>query len=109
MEITQIAPDYWVSPQLSVEDVAQAKEQGYTAIVCNRPDGEQAGQPTAEDIRKASEEAGLRFANLPMQGPNYTPEMVQELKDLLANEDKVLGYCRTGNRSSVLYRATQEA
>lgn len=109
MEITQIAPDYWISPQLTVADVAQAKEQGYTAIVCNRPDGEQAGQPTSDDIRAACKQAGLRFANLPMQGPNYTPAMVQELKDLLAKEDKVLGYCRTGNRSSVLYRATQEA
>lgn len=109
MEITQIAPDYWVSPQLSVTDVALAKDQGYSAIVCNRPDGEEAGQPTAAEIRAACDQAGLSFAYLPMQGPNYTPAMVQELKDLLAKEDKVLGYCRTGNRSSVLYRAAQEA
>ncbi|MHA7879977.1 MAG: protein tyrosine phosphatase family protein [Saccharospirillum sp.] len=107
MQLTQIAPDYWVGPQVSVSDVAEAKAQGYTAIVCNRPDGEEAGQPTAAEIEAACKEAGLTFLSLPMQGPNYTQDMAQQLKSLLDGEEKVIGYCRSGNRANVLYQAAK--
>ncbi len=107
MNLTQLDARYWVSPQITVEDVAEAKEQGFDTIVCNRPDGESADQIPAADIARACEAAGIKFVELPMNGPNFTQEQVSTLASLLSSQDKVLGYCRSGNRSSILYRATR--
>ncbi|GAA3255729.1 hypothetical protein GCM10020258_14430 [Sphingomonas yabuuchiae] len=37
-----------VAPQIRPEDVAAIKAAGYAAIVNNRPDGEEPGQPTGD-------------------------------------------------------------
>lgn len=107
MNPTQLDSNYWVSPQITVEDVAEAKNQGFDTIVCNRPDGEAGDQTPAADIARAAADQGIKFVELPMRGPNYTPEQVETLSALLDSRDKVLGYCRTGNRSSILYRAAK--
>lgn len=107
MNLTQLSANYWVSPQITAGDVREAQQEGFSAIVCNRPDGEAQDQPPAAEIRAACERAGLQFVELPMVGPNCTREMVDRLQQLLAGTDKVLAYCRSGNRSSILYQATQ--
>lgn len=92
-----------VSGQIQPADVAQLKESGVTMVVCNRPDGEEAGQPTAAEIERAAEEAGLQFRHVPIIrgiGPADV-EMVQDA--LEAAEGKVLLYCRSGNRSSLAW------
>lgn len=109
MNVTQLSPTFQVSPQLSVDDVTEAKEQGIDVIVCNRPDGESADQVPAADIRRACDAAGIKFVELPMNGPNYSAEQVSTLKSLVDDGSNILAYCRTGNRSSVLYNATQGA
>lgn len=48
-----------VSPQLSVADVAEAKALGFRAIICNRPDGEGADQPSFDEIAAAAAAQGL--------------------------------------------------
>ncbi|WP_037338221.1 TIGR01244 family sulfur transferase [Saccharospirillum impatiens] len=107
MNITQLSPTFKVSPQITVDDVTEAKEQGIAVIVCNRPDGESDDQIPAADIRRACESAGIKFVELPMNGPNYSPEQVSTLKSLIDDGSNILAYCRTGNRSSILYNATQ--
>ncbi|GGX39843.1 TIGR01244 family sulfur transferase [Saccharospirillum salsuginis] len=107
MNLTQLDSNYWVSPQITVEDVAEAKNQGFDTIVCNRPDGESDDQTPAVDIARAAADQGIKFVELPMRGPNYSKEQVDTLSSLLDSQQKILGYCRTGNRSSVLYRAVK--
>lgn len=107
MNVTQLSPTFRVSPQITTDDVAEAKAQGIDVIVCNRPDGESADQIPAADIRRACESAGIKFVELPMNGPNYSPEQVSTLKSLVDGGSNILAYCRTGNRSSILYNATQ--
>jgi uncharacterized protein (TIGR01244 family) len=72
-------------------------------IVCNRPDGEEPGQPTAAEIERSADQSGLQFRHVPIIrgiGPSDV-EMVQEA--LEAAEGKVLLYCRSGNRSSLAW------
>lgn len=105
MNVTQIAENYWVSPQLELSDIAAAAEAGYEVIMCNRPDGEAPDQPSSESIKAAAEAANLAFVYLPMQGPVFTEDYVAQVKQLNADNKKVLAYCRSGNRSSILYNA----
>jgi uncharacterized protein (TIGR01244 family) len=93
----------FVSGQIQPADVAPLKESGVSMIICNRPDGEDPGQPTAAEIERAAEQAGLQFRHVPIIrgiGPSDV-EAVQEA--LEAAEGKVLLYCRSGNRSSLTW------
>ena len=92
-----------VSGQVQPADVAGLKGSGVTMVVCNRPDGEEPGQPTAAEIEQAAEAAGLQFRFVPIIrgiGPSDV-EAMQEALD--AAEGKVLAYCRSGTRSALTW------
>lgn len=109
MNWTKIAENYWVAPQLTAQDIKQAAEQGMNVIMCNRPDGEEPGQPTSAEMKSAAEAEGLSFVYLPMQGPNFTEDYVRQVKTLNSEQKNVLAYCRSGNRSSILFNAAINA
>ncbi len=54
MDIKTIDKTISVSPQISVDDLAAIRAAGYRSIICNRPDGEGADQPTFAEIEKAA-------------------------------------------------------
>ena len=96
-----------VSGQIAVEDVAGLKSQGVTMIVNNRPDGEEAGQPLAADIKQAAEAAGLDYRFIPIArgiGPS-DGEAMQEA--IAATEGKMLAFCKAGTRSTYLWAVAQ--
>ena len=87
-----------VIPQITPADVAQAKAQGFTTIVNNRPDGEAPDQPPAAEIEAAAKAAGLAYVHIPVRGMP-TPEQVEETRAAILNsEGPVLAFCRTGTR-----------
>src|SRR3546814_11013713 len=75
----------------------------FRSIVCNRPDGEEAGQPTAAAIAAAAEAHGLRFVHIPVMSGGIdegdVATMARALADLPA---PVLAYCRSGAPSEQL-------
>ena len=96
-----------VSPQITPADVAQAKAQGFTTIVNNRPDGEAPDQPAAAEIEAAAKAAGLAYVAIPVRG-GPTPEQVDATARLMAEADKpVLAFCRSGTRSIVTWSIAQ--
>ena len=83
------------------------KAAGFKSIICNRPDNEQPGQPSAAEIRRAAEAAGLSFRHVPIiSGQPATGDdvaaMAQALDEL---EGPVFAYCRSGTRSTNLFAA----
>ena len=108
MNYQALSSKYAVAPQINPEDVTEIKADGFKAVVCNRPDGEADGQPTAASIQAACESAGLDFYYCPMNGPSVAPEHVETLRELLAGETKIFAFCRTGNRSSIFYNQATE-
>ena len=52
MEYRQITDEYAVAGQIAPEDIAAIKAAGFRSIICNRPDDEQPGQPTADRNRR---------------------------------------------------------
>jgi uncharacterized protein (TIGR01244 family) len=96
-----------ISGQLQPEDMKEIAAAGYVAVVNNRPDGEAAfGQPRTADLKKAAEAAGLVFLDLPFSGPRASPDQVRAFADLLAERSgRVVAYCKSGMRSSLLWGA----
>ncbi|TCT40306.1 TIGR01244 family sulfur transferase [Martelella mediterranea] len=110
MNIRQIDDFYAVSGQITVEDIPAIKEAGFKSIVCHRPDGEEDGQPAFEEIAAAARDAGLYVAHVPVGGMGLTPDAVTGMVDALDDLEKpVLGYCRSGQRSTVIYQAAERA
>ena len=93
----------FVSGQIQPADVPSIKSSGVSLIVCNRPDGEEPGQPTAAEVEEAASAAGLQFRHVPIIrgiGPSDVDAMQEALA---ATTGKMLAYCRTGNRSTLAW------
>ncbi len=107
MDIRQINDEYSVSGQISVEDLDQIKALGFKSIVCNRPDHEAPDQPLYADIAKRAEELGLSIAFIPVGPTGVTGDEVTKMVDALDEFPRpMLGYCRSGARSTAIYQKT---
>lgn len=105
MSITEITPDYSVSPQISPGDLAGIKALGFRSIMCNRPDGESAGQPAESAVRAEAERLGLAFAYVPVVSGRIDTGNVADFRAALAQLPKpVLAYCRSGARCQNLWQ-----
>ena len=105
MDIRAITETYSVSEQITVEDVAEIKNQGFKSIVCHRPDDEQPGQPAFGDVAAAAEAAGINIRHIPVTSAGLTMEAVDQMVDAVEEMDKpMLGYCRSGARSTVIFK-----
>ncbi|MGC4250011.1 MAG: TIGR01244 family sulfur transferase [Sphingobium sp.] len=105
----QLTPHILVSPQISVADVEQAKAQGVTVIVNNRPDDEEPGQTNGPEIEAAAKAAGIAYAAVPVAHGGFAPWQLDGMAAALAQagEGKVLAYCRSGTRSTLLWALTR--
>lgn len=104
MTVKPVTDDFSVSPQISVDDVADLKKRGFRSIFNARPDGEQDGQPTGAEIEAAAAAAGLAYRHVPVVpgkiGDADIAATRAALKDL---PGPVLGYCRSGMRAVSLW------
>ena len=103
-----ISTELSVSPQITPEDMAEARKLGFRAIICNRPDGEGPDQPSFGEIEAAAKAAGMDARYIPVAGGMVadadTAAFREALRDL---PGPVLAYCRTGTRSATLWSLAQ--
>ncbi len=104
MDIKKITDKMSVAAQISAADVAAIKDAGFRAIVCNRPDGEGADQPSFEEIEVAAKCAGIEVAYLPITAGIVSDQNVADFGTVIADLPRpILGYCRSGTRSATLW------
>lgn len=104
MNIRQINEEYSVSGQITVDEVDEIKALGFKSIVCHRPDGEEFGQPEFAAVSKRAQELGLQIKHVPVGPMGVTPDAVADMVDALEEfERPMLGYCRSGARSTATY------
>jgi uncharacterized protein (TIGR01244 family) len=93
-----------VAPQISLADIAEAKAQGVTLIVNNRPDGEAPEEPQGAEIEAAARAAGMDYIAIPVgQGGFGQPQLDAMATALEKAGGPVLAYCRSGTRSTLLW------
>ncbi|MDQ0454758.1 TIGR01244 family sulfur transferase [Rhizobium paknamense] len=104
MNIRPINEEYSVSGQIQVADLDEIKALGFKSIVCHRPDGEEPGQPAFAEIEARAKELGLTIRHIPVGPMGVTPDAVAAMVDALDDfERPMLGYCRSGARSTATY------
>jgi uncharacterized protein (TIGR01244 family) len=97
----------FVAGQIRPEDMAGIAALGVTTIVNNRPDGEEPGQPSGDEIADAAEAAGLVYREVPVSG-GIEPAQIETMAEVMADADgKLLLYCRSGTRSAYLWALAQ--
>lgn len=108
LRIGQLSPHFFVSAQITPHDVTELAANGFKAIVNNRPDGEQPGQPTSDEIAAAAAGNGLEYVYLPVKSGGITAENLQDFHDKCAHlEGPVLMYCRSGARCAMLWQLAE--
>ena len=92
------------SPQIEVGDVDAAKAQGVALIVNNRPEGEAEDQTPGAEIETAARAAGIDYLAIPIGHGGFSRPQVDALAEAFDKADgPVLGYCRSGTRSTFLW------
>lgn len=96
-----------VSGQIRVEDIRALADAGVTVLINNRPDGEEPGQPTGDEIGRAAELAGMSYYAAPYQG-RPTAEAIETVRQVLRGQDaKIHAFCRSGMRSCAAWAVAQ--
>ncbi|AZN99254.1 TIGR01244 family phosphatase [Mesorhizobium sp. M9A.F.Ca.ET.002.03.1.2] len=110
MDYRQISKDYSVSGQIQPEEAVAIKAAGFKSVICNRPDDEQPGQPSANSVKAAVEAAGLAFRYIPVISGQITAENVEDQAEALDElEGPIFAYCRSGARCTNLYGLIQQS
>ncbi|HEX4881823.1 MAG TPA: TIGR01244 family sulfur transferase [Porticoccaceae bacterium] len=103
-----LTPKLAVASQITPAEVARIAAEGYTAIINNRPDGEEPGQPRAAEVEAAARAAGLAYIHQPVVGTNLTAVDIETFGRLLEETPgRILAHCRTGTRCTMLWLLSQ--
>lgn len=104
LDIRPLNDRFAVAPQIDPDDLPAIAAAGYVAVVNNRPDDEQPGQPAGEAIRAAAAAAGLGYSAVPVGHAGMGPAQLDAMAAaLVAADGPVLAFCRSGTRSCHLW------
>lgn len=105
MSIRYLDEHVAVTAQVAPDALAALRAGGIATIICNRPDGEGAGQPGFDAIAGQARACGMVAHYLPVVPGQITEADVQAFAALVATAPKpVLAYCRTGQRAETLWQ-----
>jgi uncharacterized protein (TIGR01244 family) len=107
-DFRRLSDSMLASPQLELEDIAEAKSAGVTLIVNNRPDGEEPSAPQGDAIAAAAQAAGIAYVAIPIGHSGFSePQIDHMIAALDQAQGAVLAYCRSGTRSTFLWSLAQ--
>lgn len=108
MDIRRLSDEFSVSPQIAISDMQTIWDLGFRTMICNRPNGEDEGQPDYEDIEAAARAIGFAFAYIPADSGKAAMPHAIATRNALADLPKpVFAYCRSGTRCTVIWSLMQ--
>lgn len=108
MQHHKINDNLSVAPQIKPSDVPKIAALGFKLIICNRPDGEERGQPRFAEIEEAAMKHGLEFEYQPVVSGQMSPQEAETFRDSCKHaEGPVFAYCRSGTRCTILWALSE--
>ena len=93
-----------IAAQPKLSDFREFKRQGFTAVVNNRPDGEDPNQLGSAAEEAAAHAAGLGYVHIPVTSTAMTEDDARRLKEAIEQAPgPVVAHCRSGARSFRLW------
>ena len=100
----ELSDRVYASPQIGLDDLAEADRAGFGMIINNRPEDESDDQTPGSEIEAAATAAGLAYVAIPVTHAGFSQPQINAMAQALAATDKpVLAYCRSGTRSTLLW------
>jgi len=104
MSVYKLTESLSVAAQITPQDIGGLAAQGFTTVVCNRPDGESPGQAGMDEMEAACQKAEVLFIRYPVSVMNFPGADLEGLGALFDDPNqKVLAYCRSGTRCANLW------
>lgn len=103
MNIRKLDDTFSVTAQIMPDQVKAVAATGYRSIVCARPDNEEFGQPSFDEVARAAEAEGLQIVHIPVSGGLGEGQIIRFHQAWEEMPKPVLGYCRSGARAGSLY------
>ncbi|MDO4433053.1 MAG: TIGR01244 family sulfur transferase [Alysiella sp.] len=109
MPLEKIADYLYVSKQLDERLAKRAAQYGIQTVICNRPDGEEAGQPDFETVKQWLHNSGIsNVIYMPVTMDSIDDAELRLFQETIANSPSpILAYCRTGTRSAMMWALNQ--
>ena len=103
-----LTDDIFVAPQIDTQAVAAAAALGITLIINNRPEDESHDQTPGAEIESAARAEGINYVAIPVGHSGFSQPQVDAMAQALESaEGKILAYCRSGTRSTLLWALAQ--
>ena len=104
MIIKRLTKDLSVGSQPVPDEISKLAREGFKAIICNRPDGEDQHQPAWAALAETARRHGMQARHIPVVASKIGQADVGAFRDaLLALPRPVAAFCRTGTRSTILW------
>lgn len=102
--IRPLDPSFAVAPQIEVDDLAEIAGAGFAAVINNRPEDEEPGQPSGAALEAAAAAAGLVYVAIPIGHAGFSHPQLDAMATALGEASgPVLAFCRSGTRSCNLW------
>jgi sulfide:quinone oxidoreductase len=102
MSMKKLSDQFYVGPQIEIDDIEDIQISGIKSIICLRPDGEGADQPPFDALKSQAATLGLTSHYLPIVPCQISEDQIAEFADMVANSP-VFAYCRSGLRATALW------
>src|SRR5690606_20040952 len=104
MSFTAISQKLSVSEQPNIRGIRLFHDHGFRTLINNRPDNEEASQPSSAAERQEAERCDLAYAFIPVTNDTITEADVRAFQRVLEQaQAPVVAHCKTGMRSLNLY------
>ena len=107
-KFAKLAPDIYVSGQLTKHNLDVLAENGFRAIINNRPDGEGFGYPAAFDMKEHAGKKGMAYRHLPIDMCRLHARDLDAFISALDEMPRpIVLHCASGRRSTVMWALSQ--
>ncbi|WP_417583514.1 TIGR01244 family sulfur transferase [Nitrincola sp.] len=104
----QLTESLKAAGQLTAEDVQALADAGVKTLICNRPDQEEAGQPSTAELQALAESLGMQWFYQPVVSGQVMDEQGDDFGRILDQAAlPVVAYCRSGARCGMLWALSQ--
>lgn len=94
--------------QLTADDIQALADAGVKTLICNRPDQEEAGQPSAADLQALAESLGIQWFYQPVISGQVMDAQGDEFARILDQAPMpAVAFCRSGARCGMLWALSQ--
>ena len=83
MSMKKLSDQFYVGPQIEIDDIEDIQISGIKSIICLRPDGEGADQPSFDTLKSQAATLGLTSHYLPIVPGQISEDQIAEFADMV--------------------------